>query len=135
MKYSSAERFRVLIVSTRSDQRIRHIMTRTAAITRVAERSLFYDVPLSQYLATPNPVITPCFRNHRGEPVPLVYVRGDVPEVLLRATGWCALSSGVLTSRSCRQPGSRERRGINECPDSLPTHPEHSAVTGTVGSG
>ena len=66
------ERFRVLLVSTRSSQRLEHLLSTAAALAKVPERSLCYGVTLAAYLTARNPLVEACFRNHRGEPVALL---------------------------------------------------------------
>lgn len=65
-------RFRVLIVTTRSRERLQHILEAARQIQRNPERALFYGVNLETYLTIPDAVTIPCFRDHRGEPVSLV---------------------------------------------------------------
>ncbi|MBI3464568.1 MAG: replication-relaxation family protein [Planctomycetes bacterium] len=84
---SSATRFRVLVVSTHSQQRLAHILKTAAALTRNPDRSLVYAVGLSQYLGHAEPLEKPCFSDHRGQPVPLVHFPADLPTVLLRSAG------------------------------------------------
>ena len=80
------ERFRVLIVSTRSTDRLAHILHLAATLTRLPERSLFYGATLGEFLSHAQPITEPCFRNHRDEPVALAAVPRGVPTVLLRTT-------------------------------------------------
>jgi len=66
------DRFRVLVVGTRSADRVRSILSLAAAHATNPRRSLLYAVPLNDYLRHPDAVCAPCFRNHRDETVTLV---------------------------------------------------------------
>ena len=65
-------RFRVLIVSTRSRERVPSILTFAAEQAKNPSRSLFYGVQLDDYLQEPSAVTGACFTNHRHQPVSLV---------------------------------------------------------------
>lgn len=65
-------RFRVLVVTTRSQERVRNILETARQLQRNPDRALFYGVNLETYLTIPDAVTIPCFRNHLGEPVSLV---------------------------------------------------------------
>jgi len=95
LQSASSGRFRALIVSTRSEQRLQHIMATATTFMTNPDRWLFYGLTLREFLAAENPVLTPAFRNHRGQPVPLVTIPRDVPTVLLRATA-AATNPAVL---------------------------------------
>jgi hypothetical protein len=69
---SYPHRFRVLVVTTRSGDRLRHILDAAAAGMHNPRRTLFYGVDLPDYLAEPGAVCAPCFRDHRGLPVVLM---------------------------------------------------------------
>jgi hypothetical protein len=76
------QRFRVLIVATRSSERVRHILEAASTLVRNPHRSLFYGVYLPAYLAAADPLHMPCFRDHRGQPASLVpQVRRGLPVV------------------------------------------------------
>jgi hypothetical protein len=66
------QRFRVLIVTTRRQERLTHIMDTAVRLASNPHRSLFYGVLLPRYLATHSPVTSASFVNHRGETVSLV---------------------------------------------------------------
>ena len=72
LRDSSGTRFRVLIVSTHSQQRLAHILKTAAALARNPDRSLVYAVGLGQYLAHADSLTTPCFLDHLGRHVSLV---------------------------------------------------------------
>lgn len=72
----STTRARVLIVAVRDSDRIKHILEAAARITENPHRSLFYGVTLPAYLAEPDSLTSPCFRDHRSNPVSLVPPRG-----------------------------------------------------------
>ena len=65
-------RFRVLVVCTRSRDRLTHILDLAAAHARNPQRSLFYGVYLPDYLAEPVALSSPCFRNRHHRPVALI---------------------------------------------------------------
>ena len=65
-------RFRVLILTTRSGERLQHILDAAANLVTNKQRSLFYGVSLPEYLAQAEPLLSACFRDHRGEPVAVV---------------------------------------------------------------
>jgi hypothetical protein len=65
-------RFRVLVVTTRSLERLTHILESARDTARNPRRSLFYGVYLPEYLAQADAMVVPCFRDHRGKPVSLL---------------------------------------------------------------
>jgi hypothetical protein len=65
-------RFRVLVISTRSEQRLSHILQRASQVARNPQRSLVYGICLSDFLNQPRALTRRCFQNHRGERVALV---------------------------------------------------------------
>jgi len=69
---SFPRRFRVLIVTTRSPQRMNHILETAQETVRNPRRSLFYGVYLPEYLGQVDAVVAACFRDHRGKPVSLL---------------------------------------------------------------
>jgi len=70
-------RFRVLIVTTRSRDRLLHILEAAATLIQNPHRSLFYGVHLADYLQEPDAVCQPCFLNHRGLSTALVRLPCD----------------------------------------------------------
>jgi hypothetical protein len=66
------QRFRVLVVATRSRYRLQNILTLAATLARNPHRSLFCGVLLQDYLAEPNALRHPCFLNHHLAQVPIV---------------------------------------------------------------
>jgi hypothetical protein len=64
-------RFRVLVIATRGVQRLTHILTAAKTLARNPHRALFYGITLGQFLATPDAVTAPCFRDHALRPVSL----------------------------------------------------------------
>ena len=75
----SPKRFRVLIVSTQSRERVRHILELAGRLVRNPQRSLFYGIGLPDYLAESDPLRSACFRDHRGEPAALLPERYSTP--------------------------------------------------------
>jgi len=67
-----SKRFRVLIVTTRSYDRVDRILSTARTLVRNGRRSLFYGVHLPAFLREDDAVLKPCFCNHRGGRVPLV---------------------------------------------------------------
>ena len=80
------KRFRVLIVTTRSGQRLRHILGAAGALMRNPQRSLFYGAFIGDYLASGDPVASPCFLDHFERPVALLPSRPPerIPHALAR---------------------------------------------------
>lgn len=72
LRDSSAARFRVLALVTRSLERLEHIVALARQLTRNLQRSLCYGVCLSDYLAETDPLRAACFLDHRGRRVALV---------------------------------------------------------------
>lgn len=69
------KRFRVLVVTTRSRERLDHILDAAAALVRNQQRSLFCGVFLDDYLAEPDAISQPCFRNRFGKRSALIPVQ------------------------------------------------------------
>ena len=69
---SYPHRFRVLFVTTRSRERLRHILDAASQSLRNARRSLVYGVYLLDYLKEPDALSSPCFCDHRNRPVALI---------------------------------------------------------------
>jgi hypothetical protein len=70
-------RFRVLIATTRSRERLDHILKLAAVRSKNPARSLFYGIHLPDYLREQDAVRRACFRDHRGTRVALVPLKGD----------------------------------------------------------
>lgn len=66
------KRFRVLVVTTRSHERLRHILDAAAEMTRNAQRSLFYGIHLADFLTQPDALRASCFRDHNRRAVALI---------------------------------------------------------------
>jgi hypothetical protein len=64
---AQAERFRVVVLTTRSPRRHLAILSAAATLIRNPHRRLFYAAPLATYLAAPGGVLAPCFTDHAGE--------------------------------------------------------------------
>jgi len=80
---SFPKRFRVLVVTTRSPQRMNHILQTAQETVGNPRRSLFYGVYLPEYLGQPDAAVAACFRDHRGKPVSLL------PHLARRAKSPC----------------------------------------------
>jgi hypothetical protein len=72
---SSPERFRVLILTTRSEERASRILDAAARLVTNPHRSLFYACSLPAYLGQADTLGAPCFRDHRGKDIALVPAR------------------------------------------------------------
>jgi hypothetical protein len=69
-------RFRVLVLTTRSSARVGHILDAAKAILTNPQRGLVYGAYLGDFLARPDALTSPCFRDHLGRRRALVwYVR------------------------------------------------------------
>jgi hypothetical protein len=65
-------RFRVLVITTRSAERLSHILKRASELAKNPDRSLIYGVTLAQYLEHENALTAACFQDHRGKRASLV---------------------------------------------------------------
>lgn len=65
-------RFRVLILTTRSRERLTHILTAAARFVSNPQRRLFLGAYLPEYLAHEDALSQPCFRDHTGKGLLLV---------------------------------------------------------------
>lgn len=68
----SPQRFRVLVVTTRSARRLNHILTASLALAPNKHRRLFYGVHLPDYLRCVDALTAECFLDPRGGRVALV---------------------------------------------------------------
>ena len=59
-------RFRVLVLATRSQQRVTNILSAAASVLDNPHRSLFYGVHLPVYLTAAHPLHEPLFRDNRS---------------------------------------------------------------------
>lgn len=65
-------RFRVLIVTTRSQQRLDHLLEAAAEVLQNSSRSLFYGIHLDDFLVLTDGLQSACFRDHHGRDQALV---------------------------------------------------------------
>ncbi len=79
---TTPQRFRVLIVTTRSSERARHILDAANTMLSNPQRSLVYGIGLSEYLARPDALTSACFRDHVGRRRALVWM----PKPFFRST-------------------------------------------------
>jgi hypothetical protein len=91
----AGERVRVLIVTTRSRDRLQHILQTAARQTSNPHRSLFYGIHRGDYLAETDAVCKPCFRDHRGLRMALVPGRFETP--ISPAPQRQAMAGGAVT--------------------------------------
>ncbi len=94
---ASPERFRVLIVATHDRARAARLLQAAATLVGNPQRSLFYGISLPAYLACPDALRAPCFRDQRGRAVALVAPRPSLSPASsplpVRGPPPCALSS------------------------------------------
>ncbi len=67
------DRFRVLVLATRSAERVQHILDAARTVLRNPQRTLVYGTRLDDFLARPDPLNSPCFRDHLGRRRALVW--------------------------------------------------------------
>jgi hypothetical protein len=67
-----ATRFRVIVVTTRSQVRVENILQTAAATYRNPDRTLLIGAYLKNFLAIKHAATTPCFLDHRRQYSPLV---------------------------------------------------------------
>jgi hypothetical protein len=89
----SPKKFRVLAVTTRSGERLSHILEAAGKLMRNPNRSLIYGISLPEYLGQADPLKARCFRDHRGNPVALV------PERIPTKPAWSPLPMRALPPR------------------------------------
>lgn len=82
-------RFRVLFVTTRSKERLDHILAAAGKLVRNPRRSLVYGATLAECLLHTDPILAPCFRDHHCEALALI-------PPLLRRKGTQPLRTGSL---------------------------------------
>lgn len=63
---SVPDRFRVIVLATRSSERIQHILDAARDVVRNPQRTLIYGGTLRDFLARPDALVAPCFRDHAG---------------------------------------------------------------------
>ncbi len=67
-----AERFRVLVVTTKSEERLRHILRVSGELLANKQKSLVCGTFLPRFLSTANALEVPCFLDHHERKVPLI---------------------------------------------------------------
>jgi hypothetical protein len=80
LQSSSGNRFRVLVITTRSGPRLKTILALAAAVASNPQRPLFLGVPLAAYLAQPAALHAPVFLDHHLRSVALL-TGGEPPNV------------------------------------------------------
>jgi Replication-relaxation len=65
-------RFRLLVVTTGTGERLSHILALAARLARNPARTLAYGITLDRFRAEPAALTSPCFLDHRIRPVTLV---------------------------------------------------------------
>lgn len=79
-------RFRVLVLATRSSERLGHILDAAKAILGNPQRGLVYGAYLGAFLKRPDALTSPCFRDHLGRRRALVwYVRPRTAAIVTAA--------------------------------------------------
>jgi hypothetical protein len=74
LQTGAPNRFRVLVVTTRSSERVHTILALAATLAHNPQRSLFLGIPLPAYLAESKALTFPCFYDHRRQVVSLLRV-------------------------------------------------------------
>ena len=69
---TAPRRFRVLVVTTRSRDRLDYILAVAAQHARNPRRSLFYAIHLDDYLRQASAIQDRCFRDHHGNAVAII---------------------------------------------------------------
>jgi hypothetical protein len=64
--------FRVLALSTGGPVRVQHLVRHAATLMVRKQRSIFYGVPLADYLGNERPLTSPLFLDNLGRVIPLV---------------------------------------------------------------
>lgn len=72
LQAATAQRFRLLVVTTRSGPRLKTILALAAATAANPQRTLLVGVPLATYLAAATPLDSPIFLDHHWRGVSLV---------------------------------------------------------------
>ena len=121
---TTGNRFRVLVVSTHSQQRLAHILKAAAALARNPDRSLVYAVGLDQFLGHTEPLTMPCFQDHRGRAVSLIHFTANSSSV--RSSEPVRRRHRCDSLRSLSEAALARSQGITWCPDHS-THREQSA--------
>lgn len=70
--HNSRRRFRVIFLTTRSPERLGHILDAAADLVRDRHRSLVYAAHLADYVRQPDALCTRCFRDTRRQRVSLL---------------------------------------------------------------
>jgi hypothetical protein len=68
VRSTSLTRFRVLVFTTRSTERVSHILWLARKLAANPQRTLFCGVSLAEFLAAEHPLSRPLFRDHLGRP-------------------------------------------------------------------
>jgi hypothetical protein len=68
----TATRFRVLVITTKSADRLAHILALARRFTTNPQRTLLCGAPLDMFLQTEDALTQPLFCDHRGQAVPLL---------------------------------------------------------------
>lgn len=69
---SGEERFRVLIVTTKSKDRLHHILRASHELLTNKQKSLICGTYLANFLSSERGLESPCFLDHHQRPVPLI---------------------------------------------------------------
>jgi len=67
-----SQRFRVVVLTTKSDCRHLAILRAASQLVRNPQRRLLYAAPLADFLAAPGGVLAPCFLDHVQRPCAMV---------------------------------------------------------------
>jgi len=77
LAHSVSSRFRLIVVATRSVERLRHVLELARTVLRNPRRGLVCAITLADYLGTSDAVTSRCFRDHAGRRAALVWTPKD----------------------------------------------------------
>ena len=106
---SAPQRFRVLIVTTRSRERLDYILALAAQHARNPQRSLFYAIHLDDYLRQSSVLRDQCFKDHHGNPVALISA-GRARSVEPKSSSPPAFVGRLTSLPMATRPSPREPR-------------------------
>lgn len=92
LQSSSQQRFRVLVITTRSGPRLKTILALAAAQSTNRQRSVFLGASLQAYLAEPAALSAPVFLDHHLHAVSLI-TSGEIPKLSARHNSPTAIAA------------------------------------------
>jgi hypothetical protein len=103
------QRFRVLVVTTRTSGRLDYILDLASQHASNPKRSLFYAIHLDDYLGRENAIVDDCFRDHRGGMTSLVPASA-LPSVEPKSSSAVVRTGNVPNLPTATRPLPREPR-------------------------